>query len=173
VNVSVRGLPMRLIDTAGLRETVDPVERLGVDRAQSEIESADILLWMGAPSEAPKHPRRVLLHAKADFESSGPPPPGTVSVSSMTGDGVDELLEVVSDIARTLIAAEGEVALNRRQAGELTEAWSALRTSVAALDLVVQAEWLRVARSAFDRLTGRAAIDDLLDAMFSRFCLGK
>jgi tRNA modification GTPase len=68
---------------------------------------------------------------------------------------------------------EGAVALNRRQAELLDEAARALRDAAGAIDLVIAAEQLRQARGAFDRLSGRAGVEDLLDALFGRFCLGK
>ena len=69
--------------------------------------------------------------------------------------------------------AEDAIALNRRQAGELETALVALQGAAMAADAVIVAEELRAARGAFDRLTGRAGIEDVLDALFSRFCLGK
>jgi tRNA modification GTPase len=72
-----------------------------------------------------------------------------------------------------LLPAEGQLALNRRQATCFGEARSALATAAAAGDIVIMAEALRSARAAFDRLTGRAGVEDLLDTLFGRFCLGK
>ena len=71
-----------------------------------------------------------------------------------------------------MLPVEGELALNRRQAMELEEACRAL-SGVEGSDLVRTAEALRLARSAFDRLSGRAGVEDMLDALFGRFCLGK
>jgi tRNA modification GTPase len=75
--------------------------------------------------------------------------------------------------ANALLPTEGAVALNRRQAAHLAEAADALGALAQVSDLVLIAEGLRLARAAFDRLTGRAGVEDLLDALFSRFCLGK
>jgi tRNA modification GTPase len=72
-----------------------------------------------------------------------------------------------------LLPAEDAIALNRRQAQHLADAAEALGAAGSATDLVVIAEHLRVARGAFDRLTGRAGVEDVLDALFGRFCLGK
>jgi tRNA modification GTPase len=91
----------------------------------------------------------------------------------VTGEG---LLNVTAEIvreARSLLPAEGQLALNRRQASCMGEARDALGAAVQSTDLLVIAELLRSARSAFDRLTGRAGVEDLLDAVFGRFCLGK
>jgi tRNA modification GTPase len=72
-----------------------------------------------------------------------------------------------------VLPAEDAIALNRRQAQHLTEAAEALSGAASADDLVLIAEDLRLARGAFDRLTGRAGLEDVLEALFSRFCLGK
>jgi tRNA modification GTPase len=83
------------------------------------------------------------------------------------------LLEHVAELAKEVLPCEGAIALNRRQAAHVEEAAEALRAAAHAGELVVAAEQLRQARHAFDRLTGRAGVEDLLDSLFSRFCLGK
>ena len=171
VPLAIAGVPVLLTDTAGLRETRDQVEAIGVARASALVASADIVVWLGAPAEAPLHPRRLLVHPKADL--GGTAPPGSIAVSAVTGQGLGELLERIGELARTLLPAEDAIALNRRQAGHLTEAAAALHDAGAAEEVVLIAESLRSARTAFDRLTGRAGIEDVLDALFGRFCLGK
>jgi tRNA modification GTPase len=79
----------------------------------------------------------------------------------------------VGDVARSLLPVEDAVALNRRQAEHVGEARDALRSATSTGDPVLIAEHLRTARTAFDRLTGRAGMEDVLDALFGRFCLGK
>jgi tRNA modification GTPase len=76
-------------------------------------------------------------------------------------------------VARALLPSDDAISLNRRQASEVSEARAALSAAGAASDFVLLAENLRAARSAFDRLTGRAGVEDVLDALFGRFCLGK
>lgn len=173
VPLSLGGLPILLTDTAGLRETDEPVERIGVDRARSLAEGADLLLWLGDPAEAPAHPRLVHVHPRADLPGRGRGPDGAIAVSSVTGEGLGTLLERVGELARSLLPGEGAIALNRRQAECIAHACQALRGAGEAGDLVLIAEGLRAARSAFDRLTGRAGVEDVLDALFGRFCLGK
>jgi tRNA modification GTPase len=173
VPLSLGGVPLRLTDTAGLRETDDRVEALGVERAGRLVEAADVLVWLGAPTEAPAHPRLLQVHAKADLADRGESPADAIPVSSVTGRGIRPLLERIEQLARTLLPAEDSIALNRRQALHIGEAEAALSSASAAGDLVLIAEDLRQARSAFDRLTGRAGVEDVLDALFSRFCLGK
>jgi tRNA modification GTPase len=94
-------------------------------------------------------------------------------VSSKTGAGLSELSGAIVSEARRLLPAEGQLALNARQATSIGEARESLQAAAAVPDLVILAEFLRSARTAFDRLTGRAGVDDLLDALFGRFCLGK
>ena len=171
VPLAVAGIPILLTDTAGLRETSEPVERIGVDRARGLVEVADLLVWLGDPEEAPAHPRLIPIHAKADLPAEAPS--GLLRVSARTGEGIGELLSLVGEMALALIPAEDSLALNRRQATLVAEAREALKEAAEADDLVLAAESFRAARSAFDRLTGRAGVEDVLDSLFGRFCLGK
>jgi tRNA modification GTPase len=173
VPLSIDGLPVVLTDTAGLRETEDRVEAIGVRRATQLVEGADVLLWLGEPDAAPEHPRLINVHAQADRPERRNAPDGSMAVSSVTGEGVGELLARVGALARELLPAEGSIALNRRQAALLGDARMALGGIDARTDLILIAEALRRARLAFDRLTGRAGVEDVLDALFGRFCLGK
>ena len=173
VPLSIGGIPIRLTDTAGLRATDDKVESIGVERAERLVELADVLVWLGAPEEAPEHPRRILVHAKADLAGRGMPPNGSLAVSSLAQQGIAELLSAIEQTARTVLPAEDAIALNRRQAAHLEEAGAALGRAAFAWEHLLLAEDLRAARGAFDRLTGRAGVEDVLDALFGRFCLGK
>jgi tRNA modification GTPase len=164
-------VPVLLTDTAGLRETGDQVEAIGVARASALVAVADVVVWLGAPEDAPAHPRLLPVHAKADL--GGAMAAGSIAVSAVTGPGLSELLERIGAHARSLLPGEDAIALNRRQAGHIGEAAGALRDAAAANELVLIAENLRSARTEFDRLTGRAGIEDVLDSLFSRFCLGK
>ena len=173
VPLSLGGVAILLTDTAGLRETDEVVERIGVDRARSLVEGADVLLWLGEPAEAPPHPRLVQVHPRSDLPERGTPPPRSIAVSALTGDGLKGLLERVAELASSVIPAEDAIALNRRQAAQLAEASCELECVPRSNDAVLIAEHFRAARTAFDRLTGRAGMDDVLDALFGRFCLGK
>ena len=173
VPLSIAGVPLLLTDTAGLRATLDTVEAIGVARTAQLIEAADILVWLGDPLKAPNHPRPIRVHSKSDLPERGQVPKGSVGVSAVTGDGLKHLLELVVRQARSFLPAEDAIALNRRQAGHIAEAADAIGVAAAAGDIVIIAENLRQARSAFDRLTGRAGVEEVLDALFSRFCLGK
>jgi len=171
VPLSLGGVPIRLTDTAGLRETEDEVEAIGVGRAEDLVEASDVLLWLGDPEAAPSRPLRINVHTKYDIV--GPPRSGSIPVSSLTGEGIATLLGEVERLAGSVLPIEGAVPLNRRQATHLAEAEQALSAAGAGQELVLIAEHLRLARVAFDRLTGRAGVEDVLDALFGRFCLGK
>jgi len=169
VPLALAGIPIVLTDTAGLRAAENAVEALGVARSKALIERADILLWLGDPGQTPTHERMLRVHSKADL--GGLVAEGCIAISSVTGAGLAELLDRIAEVARTLLPDEGLLALNRRQAQHVAEAAEALAGDRS--DIVLIAEGLRQARTAFDRLTGRAGVEDVLDALFGRFCLGK
>jgi tRNA modification GTPase len=173
VPLALGGVPLLLTDTAGLRATDDEVEAIGVQRASRLVAAADILLWMGDPGDAPDHARAINLHGKADLPDRGAAPAGSVAISSVSGQGIAELLGRIETLARALLPAEDSIALNRRQAEQVEDAAAALAGAARERELVLIAEQLRGARGAFDRLTGRAGVEDVLDALFARFCLGK
>ncbi|HEX6411088.1 MAG TPA: tRNA uridine-5-carboxymethylaminomethyl(34) synthesis GTPase MnmE, partial [Sphingomicrobium sp.] len=142
-------------------------------RARSLVEGADVLVWLGEPENAPDHPRLIRVHPRADLPDRRTTPGGSLGVSSVTGEGVKRLLEQSGELAKALLPTEDAIALNRRQATHIAEARDELRMTAEAEELVFLAEHLRAARAAFDRLTGRAGMEDVLDALFGRFCLGK
>jgi tRNA modification GTPase len=173
VPFSLAGVPILLTDTAGLRETDDQVEAIGIARAAALAEGADVLVWLGKSEEVPAAPRLIQVHAKADLPQRLGPPVGSLAVSAVSGEGLNRLLERIGALAKTVLPAEGAVALNRRQAALISEAWEALTEAASTSEILLVAEGLRLARGAFDRLTGRAGVEDVLDALFNRFCLGK
>jgi len=173
VLLSISGLPIRLTDTAGLRESGEQVEQLGVVRARSLIELADVLIWLGDPKEVPSHPRPILVHPRCDLPDRRIAPLGSIAVSSRSGEGLPRLVEAMASHVQALLPTDGELAFNRRQAAHIEEVEGALQDASMTTDSVILAEFLRNARSALDRLTGRAGVEDVLDALFGRFCLGK
>lgn len=173
VPLSLEGIPVLLTDTAGLRQTEDQVEAIGVARAKRLVAGADVLVWLGDPADPPLHPRLLCVHPKVDLTGHAAAPDGSIALSSLTGEGLQELLKRVSVEARSLLPGEDAIALNRRQASHISAAADALEEAAAASEVVIVAEGLRRARLAFDRLTGRAGVEDLLDSLFGRFCLGK
>ena len=172
VPLSFAGVPILLTDTAGLRESSDPIEAIGVSRAERLIEGADILVWVG-DSDPPEHPRIVQVQSKADLSGRELASGEAIAVSAKSGQGLPLLIDRVANLAKILLPAEDAIALNRRQAAHLEEAALALQSAAKATEPVLLGEELRIARIAFDRLTGRAGVEDVLDALFGRFCLGK
>jgi tRNA modification GTPase len=172
VPLNLDGTPVLLIDTAGLRASEDTVEAIGVTRAEGQMQLADILLWLGDPGQVPPHPVTIKVHAQADRAERARAPAGSMPVSATSGVGLADLSRRIVAEGQGMLPADGALALNRRQAHEIGLARDALAMA-AGTDLVRIAEALRLARSAFDRLSGRAGVEDMLDALFGRFCLGK
>jgi tRNA modification GTPase len=170
VPVSIGGVPFVLVDTAGLRDSAERVEKIGIARAEAELNRADIVLWLGEPASVPDN--AVLVHPRSDLPDRRQVPASALPVSAVTGEGLDALVDRVRMLASSLLPAEGMVAINRRQAREIEAAQAVLRAAPPT-DLVLTAESLRQARNAFDRIVGTSGVDDMLDALFGRFCLGK
>lgn len=171
--VSLGGIAFLLTDTAGLHGAGDrdAIEAEGMRRAASAISGADITLWLGEAEHRPNG--SVMVQSKADLETHNGPPHSAFSVSAKTGQDIDKLVEYMILTAQDMLPREGEVAANERQRGLLAEVNEALLTARMESDLLVIAEQLRLARMAFDRLTGRASTEAMLDALFGRFCIGK
>jgi tRNA modification GTPase len=168
VPIAVDGIPFILVDTAGLRESDDVVEAIGVGRARDEAERADLLLWLGS-DESPAHQGLIVIAAKADLGVGGE----GLAVSSVTGQGLSELMRTLVERAGLLLPKADALALDRRQHELLVEAHDALERGGLLHDPVLVAEELRNVRLAIDRISGRAGVEDLLDTLFGRFCLGK
>lgn len=171
VPLRVRGMAFRLIDTAGLHSASnDPIERIGIERAMISIATSDILVWMGDDDSQPDHPCVIRVHGKADIV---PDAGDRLPVSAMTGDGVSSLVDQLVARAHALLPAGDAFALNARQRHCLQDVAEALQAAARTDDLLIVAEHLRLSRLALDRITGRADVEDMLDALFGTFCIGK
>ena len=164
------GWPVRLVDTAGLRVAKDEVEVEGVRRAEDLIAKADLVLWLGAgsqPIEQANNPnnRTILLHAKCDLGKGD-----GLNVSAKTGEGLEELRrEIVARLERKVATAdEGEI-----PEGEVAALHEALAVLVPSSDLVLLANAVRSAAERLGAAVGAVYSADLLDNLFSRFCVGK
>ena len=168
---AIGGTPFVLVDTAGLRDANDEVEKIGVTRARESLEAADLILWLGAADDCPDPARSLRVQSKIDLS---PRDPGAEAhVSAETGEGIDPLIALLIARARALLPREGEVALNARHRAAIAQAAGALSDACTTSDVVLGAESLRLARTALDRVTGRGGVEEMLDALFGRFCLGK
>ena len=163
------GLPLVLVDTAGLRDSDDEVERLGISRTGDELEDADLILWLG-DEDAPTSKPTILISPKSD---TGPGAADRIAVSALSGEGLDQLWAQIHDRIEDRIPAAGQLSLNLREADTLHGIVIAVRSASAEPDPLIASEQLRIARYAFDRLTGQSGVEDLLDALFGRFCVGK
>jgi len=165
----IDGVAIVLIDTAGLRATDDAVEQIGVGLALREIDEADVVIWLGDSAERPQHPRLLAVTPKNDLVEGARGP----SISSRSGAGLGELKSAIVEIASGIVPADAQVALNAREAALLSSGRDALARAAGLDDPLLAAEELRAARLVLDMIAGRAGVDDLLDSLFARFCLGK
>jgi len=170
--VALGGVPFQFLDTAGLRgDAADAVEAIGIERAQAAMAAADLVLWLGPEGEGPEGAWEIA--ARIDVADHTPKAGAKHRISALTGEGVDALRKDLIATARHSLPRPGALALNARQHGLLGEASDALAVIQAEADLLLVAENLRLARHAFDRLLGGASTEDMLDALFGRFCIGK
>lgn len=171
VPAAIGGAAFLFTDTAGLRgATDDAVEAIGIDRAKAAMNAADIILWLGSPSELPRDDA-ILIAPQCDRQDL--PGRSGLRLSALTGEGMNELIEELLSRAAALLPGEGDVALHQRQREGVELLHAHLLTAAAAHDLLIVAEELRGARSAIDALTGRAGTEDMLDRLFAGFCVGK
>jgi tRNA modification GTPase len=197
-HIHIDGMPLHIIDTAGLRDTPDAVEKIGVARAWAEIEKADrVLLLVDASTTAstdpmaiwpefvarlPDQQRLTLVRNKIDtsaepagLDASTTPP--TVRLSAKTGEGVDNLKAHLKAIMGFAATTEGRFSARRRHLDALDRAMVALDTGSAQLDGYgageLLAEDLRDAQQALGEITGEFSADDLLGEIFGSFCIGK
>jgi tRNA modification GTPase len=197
VHLDLDGYPVTLLDTAGIRDSAEPVEQEGVRRARERAAAADLVLWVidgsAAESGANGRPERFaktevwLVRNKIDqsFESACASTSNrpnseskfTLTISALKGIGMDALTAALSAYAKTFFAATESAVITRARHRQ------ALQKTVAALDRALAqdhsageeliAEELRAAATALGRLTGRVDVEDILDVIFRDFCIGK
>ena len=175
--ISIGGVPFQFLDTAGLRsEGADPMEAIGIARARDAMDRAALVLWLGPEGEGPNPDGRAQLWeiaAQVDRANSASKGNPRHRVSALTGAGVAALRDDLVETARRAMPAPGMAALNERQHQLVGKAAAALAEALAEGDPLLNAECLRLARLAFDALLGRTTTEDMLDALFGRFCIGK
>ena len=167
--MEIDGWPVRLADTAGIRESSDAIEAEGVARARGLAARADIVLALDCDI-----PSAIRIHAKCDLG-----PGDGLPVSSKTSEGLSKLKSAIAHRLAALSARADDTDgadITTRQKELLDDSLAALSRAVAdiaAPDLVLAAGELRTAAESLGRLTGKVYSDDLLDSLFSRFCIGK
>jgi tRNA modification GTPase len=170
--VAYAGVPFLFADTAGLHDgTDDVVEAIGIERALEALDRADLVLWLGPEGQGPTGAWE--LAAQCDRPDAPAKRHARHWVSAFSGQGIEALIEDLVEAARKALPKPGEAALNQRQHDLLSEAARALGKAEEETDPLLIAESLRLARVAFDALLGRTTTEDMLDALFGRFCIGK
>ncbi len=168
--VQLDGLPLLLIDTAGLHGgSGDAIEDIGMERTGAAMDSADLILWLGPSAQRPDSARSIQIVAKADLGSQG----DGLLVSALTGAGLDDLKREMISRAQSLLPKAGALALNQRHRAIIADVCDELAGAARETDLLIIAEHLRASRNRLDALTGRAGVEDMLDALFGTFCIGK
>jgi len=185
VQLDLDGYPVTVIDTAGIRETDDPVEQEGVRRARARAAEADLVLWLAdaAVEEIDRGGAAPvwLVRNKIDLDSAPRPMAeaageGHHEISARRGDGVPELIAALVGFAEGYFGASESGLISRvRQRQLLQETASSLRRSIDAAGEgeELAAEELRVAAHCLGRLLGRVDVEDILDVIFREFCVGK
>jgi tRNA modification GTPase len=172
VSLELGGLGITLVDTAGLRESLDPVEREGVRRARARAASADLVIAVldaTAPDEAAAG--ALLVANKCDL---APAPPGALAVSARTGEGLPALTaELLAQANRLTSGAETPVLNRARHVSALRDVNHALEAASTAPLPELRAEDLRLALRALGRITGEVDVETILDVVFGSFCIGK
>ena len=169
--VVLGGVPVTLVDTAGLRESADAIEAEGVRRARARAAEADLVLTVIAAGDASAN-GTLLVANKTDL--GGSVPDGAIGVSALTGEGLDTLRARLADAARSLTESAGSPPLTQaRHRAALQESVARLSGAQTADLPELRAEDLRLALRALGRITGSVGVEDILDTLFARFCIGK
>lgn len=173
VPLDLGGIAAVLIDTAGLRETSDPIEAEGIARARARAASADLVLHVTDQPETVPPVSGLLVLNKHDLHRQSAPA-GHLTVSATSGAGLHQLRSYLVDWAQAA-TRPGETAplAHARHRAAFADAASYLREAADAGLPELRAESLRQAAQCFSRIAGRIGIDDVLDLIFSRFCIGK
>ena len=172
VETVIDGLPVKLIDTAGLRDTSDVVEQMGVERAQRLIETANLVVQVVHPDDEPAiiaEALTVFTHADVKDRSSE-----ALSISSTTGAGIESLLKAIGQQLSMDLPSPDDVAFsNVRQREAVSRAVKELEAVSLDLPLDINGQHLRYAGQALAEVTGDVDVEDVLDVIFGNFCIGK
>ena len=187
VQLDLDGYPVTVIDTAGIRETDDPVEQEGVRRARARAADADLVLWLSDSPQVAIDQDGVApiwtVRNKIDLEEAGRslaeavmPGQGIFQISASRGDGVPELIAALVGFAQRYFGgAEGGLISRTRQRKLLQETVASLQRCISVIGQgeELAAEELRAAAHSLGRLLGRVDVEDILDVIFREFCVGK
>ncbi len=167
------GMPVTLVDTAGLREGGDEIEMEGIRRARGRAEDADLIIEVIDDMRRDMaYPTALVVANKIDL--APPASPNAIGVSTVTGAGLPDLRRILGEAARKTVAQDGSPPLTRtRHRLHLESALTELRDVSDTALAELRAEHLRRALHALGGLTGEITSEDILDTIFSRFCIGK
>lgn len=178
VQMEIGGLAVTFLDTAGLRDATDSIERLGIERALQRADAADLRIFLTEDRLYPVYEKHVqdgdlVVRAKADTGADF----NDLAVSGLTGAGVGDLLDRISDVLSKRVTGASGLA-HARQQEAVSRASSRVEKVLKLLDdpigdIEFAAEELREAVAALDQLTGRVDVEAVLDVVFRSFCLGK
>jgi len=175
VRLNLKGYPVILSDTAGLRQGRDPIEAEGIRRAEARAKAADLRLLVldGLEENRPDRRGDIETWSKADLRPVGQRTPG-LWVSAKTGEGLAELVNLIAKHAEARMEVGEAPALSRaRHRAGVEKAERHLRDALEASAPELAAEHLRLALAEIGRITGRVDLAELLDVVFRDFCLGK
>lgn len=176
------GLKVRITDTAGLREPAGKVEAIGIERAKERAKSADLVLLLEDMTEPgnlilPTDVPVIAIGTKLDrHRPTAESAPYTLMISTATGQGIDDLLKMIGERAAGAIGQRGDILPSRlRHVELLKDAQNYLGAALSASNtmLELKAENLRLASDRIGKLSGAVDVEDLLDVIFSQFCIGK
>lgn len=181
----IRGIPVTITDTAGLREAENAVEKVGIQRAKAAVQSADLAIWLrDGRTLVDKQPDELAavsfieVHNKADlYDPMAKTAENVLAISAKTGQGIEQLIAEIAESITQKHSEEGVFSARERHIQALNVTYSHIETalqyiqSLATAELV--AEELRLAQNALSEITGEYRSDDLLGAIFSSFCVGK
>ncbi|MFL5205391.1 MAG: tRNA uridine-5-carboxymethylaminomethyl(34) synthesis GTPase MnmE [Microvirga sp.] len=179
VHCDLGGLPVIIVDTAGLRESGDMIEQEGVSRARARAQDADLVLWLmppeGEESEPPQAQRLLRVGTKSDLNRVRHD--CDLTIAAATGEGLPELIARLEEEASALMGQGDAILTRERHRKALERAHAALERARAMLvghgPLELAAEEVRLAARAIGEITGRVDVEDVLDRLFSSFCIGK
>lgn len=182
VSLDLAGLPVTLLDTAGLRESLDPIEREGIARARQRAAAADLRLRLvddpsAVGDDAADAGASMVVLNKLDLWRDAALPAGVPAISLKSGEGLPALIETLREMAAGMLPGDDAVLLTRsRHRRALEEAAAALERALVLgghADLGLLAEEVRLAARALGRVTGAFGVEDILDRVFATFCIGK
>lgn len=175
VHLELAGQAVTLLDTAGLREASDAVEAEGVRRALARAEAADAVLWLSDQGASPPASLASAIRVRTKIDQGGRVPEGVIGLSTVTGDGIETLVAAITARAETLCGREPALVTRERQRLALETAARHLERALGEFGghEELRAEDVRLAVRALDQTIGRVDVEDVLDALFGTFCIGK